>query len=273
VRDAAAPAEIFAANRARGRVALVVAAAQGVTRRADVAEQGPLRVRFPRPLSPRLEAVLVNTAGGIAGGDRLSVDVAVGAGARLTLTSTAAEKVYRALGPEAEIDVRLEVGAQGQLAWLPQETILFDRARLVRRIDVELARDASLVLCEAVVFGRAAMGEAVNEGFLLDRWRVRRNGRLAFADALRLDGAIAQKLARPAIAAGGAALATVLIVPADEGMVSTLRGLEARGEVAASAWNGIALARLVARDGAALRHDLVALLTALGQEPARLWLN
>lgn len=271
MRDATA--EIFAANRARGRVALSVYSAGAVTRRAQVAEEGSLRVRFPHSAAQELEAVLVNTAGGIAGGDRASIDVTVEAGARLTVTSAAAEKVYRALGPEAAIEVRLQVEAQGRLAWLPQETILFDRARLTRSIDVDLAADASLLLAEAVVFGRSAMGEAVNQGHLLDRWRVRRDGRLMFADSLRLDGAIAEKLARPAVAAGGVAVATVLIVPADETMVATLRTLVTRGELAASAWNGFALARLVAHDGAALRHDLVAVLTALGASPARLWLN
>jgi urease accessory protein len=273
VREATATAEIFLANRARGRVALGVCAAGGITRRAQVAEQGSLRVRFPQSLAQDLEAVLVNTAGGSAGGDRLQCDVAVAAGARLTVTSAAAEKVYRSLGDEAAIDLRLEVAAQGRLVWLPQETILFDRARLLRRIDVELAADASLLIAEAVVLGRSAMGEAVEEGFLLDSWRVRRDRRLLFAESLRLEGAIAHQLARPAVAAGGVALATVLVVPADEAIAAALRALKPRGELGASAWNGFALARLVAPDGAVLRHDLIALLTALGQSPARLWLN
>src|SRR5262249_59875214 len=125
-----------------------------------------------------LEAVMVTPAGGIAGGDRFRLDVTVEPRARLVVTTAAAEKVYRALAAQATIDVKLDVAAGGSLAWLPQETILFDRARLKRAIDVDLAEDARLVLAEAIVFGRSGMGEAVHGSFLFDRWRLRRGGRL-----------------------------------------------------------------------------------------------
>src|SRR5262249_6165235 len=123
---AAELADTFAANRAVGRVALTVRASGGVTRRARVREEGSLRVRRPGPPADELEAVIVNTAGGIAGGDRFALEVTVEQGARLTVTTAAAEKVYRTLEPAATIAVRLEVGAGGALTWLPQETILFD---------------------------------------------------------------------------------------------------------------------------------------------------
>ena len=125
-------ADIFAANRAAGRIALEVEASVGATRRSRVREEGPLRVRCPGPPAAELEAVIINTAGGVAGGDRLELDVAVGPGGRLVVTTAAAEKVYRTLEPAATIDVRLAVDAGAALAWLPQETILFDRARLER---------------------------------------------------------------------------------------------------------------------------------------------
>ena len=112
------------------------------------------------------------------------------------VTTAAAEKIYRSPGPDADMEVALAVSAGGQLAWLPQETILFDRARLSRRIEVDLAEGASLIMAEAVVFGRAAMGETVREGRFADRWRVRRDGRLIFAESARLDGAIAETLGR-----------------------------------------------------------------------------
>jgi urease accessory protein len=165
------------------------------------------------------------------------------------------------------------VAAGGRLAWLPQETILFDRARLSRRIDVELAAGASLLMAEAVLFGRAAMGEAMQEGHWSDHWRVRRGGRLVFAESARLDGAVAGKLAAPAAANGGIALATVLIAPGDDGTLAAVRALEFKGEAAISAWNGIAVARLVAREGMTLRRDLLALLAALGTSVPRLWLQ
>ncbi len=174
--------QIFAANRATGRIALTVAAQGGVTRRARVQEHGSLRVRFPNA-ADALEAVIVNTGGGMTGGDRFSIAMTVGEGARLIAGTAAAEKIYRSTGPDAEMDVTLDVHAGGHLSWLPQETILFDRARLSRRIEIDLAEGASLIMAEAVVFGRAAMGEAMRDGFFADRWRLRRDGRLIFADA------------------------------------------------------------------------------------------
>ena len=139
-------ADIFAANRARGRIALGVAASEGRTRRARVHEDGSLRVRFPNATGEALEAVIVNTGGGMTGGDRFAVEIALGQGAQLVAGSAAAEKIYRSTGPAAEMTLKLELGAGAELAWLPQETILFDRARLARRIDVELADGASLLL-------------------------------------------------------------------------------------------------------------------------------
>lgn len=264
--------DIFAANRAVGRVALTVGAAGGKSRRARVHEEGSLRVRFPN--ADGLEAVLVNTAGGIAGGDSFGIDITLSAGASLVAGTAAAEKVYRSNGPDADIGVKLDLGAGARLSWLPQETILFDQARLSRRIDVDMAEDASLILAEAIVFGRSASGEAVMEGSLTDRWRVHRNGKLVFAETVRLGGAIAEKMLEPAVANGNIAIATVLIAPGDEIKVAAVRALEDfAGEVAISAWNGIAVARLCARDGAALRHDLVAVLAALGVPVPRLWLN
>src|SRR5437764_9159036 len=152
-------AETFAANRARGEIALAVGAAGGFTRRARVHESGSLRVRFPGPPAKELEAVIVNTAGGMAGGDRFGVQVDVAENARLVVTAAAAEKVYRSDGADTALGITLAVGAGAALAWLPQETILFDRSRLDRRIEIALTGDAALLMAEGFVFGRAAMGE------------------------------------------------------------------------------------------------------------------
>jgi urease accessory protein len=269
-------ARTFAANRAVGSIALTVRKSGGITQRSVVREEGSLRVRCPGPRTAELEAVIVNTAGGMAGGDRFNLDVAVEPKARLVVTTAAAEKVYRTIEPAATIDVKLAVGAGGTLAWLPQETILFDRSRLRRSIEIDLAEDARLVLAEAIVFGRSGMGETVDASTLFDRWRVRRNGRLIHAEAMRLDGAMAAKLAEPAVAKGGVAVATVLVVPGDDGIAASVRALgeNFRGEVGVSAWNGLAIVRLCAADGAALRHDLVAVLAVLrGTSLPRLWLN
>ena len=266
---------IFAANRATGHIALGVAASGGLTRRTHVHEDGSLRVRFPNAAAQALEAVIVNTGGGMTGGDRFKVEIALDEGASLIAGTAAAEKIYRSTGPDAEMDVRLSLTAGARLAWLPQETILFDRARLSRRIDIDLAESALLVMAEAVVFGRAAMGEAMNEGFFTDRWRVRRAGRLIYADTARLDGAIAAQLSGRAVTSGAIAIATVLIAPGGDDALAQVRALgdHFAGEIGISAWNGIAVARLCAKDGAALRHDLIAVLAALGAQVPRLWLQ
>src|ERR1700688_3675301 len=185
---------IFAANRARGSVTFDVHLCEGAPRRRYLHESGSLRVRFPSPESEGLSAVFVNTAGGIAGGDRFDIDTATGEGSRLTLTTAAAEKIYRAQGPAAQVNIALKAAAGSHLSWLPQETILFDRARVSRRIDIDLAEGASLLLCEIVVFGRAAMGERMVHGEFVDCWRLRRGGRLVFAENIRLDGDIGEKL-------------------------------------------------------------------------------
>lgn len=267
--------EVFAANRAFGELTFSVKSVAGKTRRANVHEAGSLRVRCPGAPAEELEAVLINTAGGVAGGDRFTLDVAAGEGTRLVVTTAAAEKVYRTLGPDSIIDVKLNVGPSAALAWLPQETILFDRARLSRSIDVELATDAQLLLAEGVVFGRTGMGEAVEEGALFDRWRIRRGGKLIYAETVRLDGAMSQRLRAAAVAKGGIALATVICVPGSDALIEAVRAMqdEFAGEVGASTWNGITAVRLCATDGAALRHDLVRVMTALRGGLPRIWTN
>jgi urease accessory protein len=267
---------IFAANRAQGMVTFDVHQVEGVTRRRHLHESGSLRVRFPSPEAEGLSAVFVNTAGGIAGGDRFDIDIATGEGSRLTVTTAAAEKVYRAQGAASQINIALKAAAGSQLSWLPQETILFDRVKVSRRIDIDLAETASLLLCEIVVFGRAAMGERMLSGEFVDRWRIKRGGRLVFAETIRLDGDIGAKLATPAIAKGGVAIGTALIVPGDEALAERIRELSDTfgGEVGISAWNGFAMARFCAQDAARLRADMMAVLgRASGSALPRLWLN
>ena len=265
-------AATFAANRAQGAVKFDVRLQDGVTRRGVLHESGSLRVRFPSPEAEGLSGVFVN----IAGGDRFDIAITAGEGARLTLTTAAAEKVYRAPGPVAELNIALRLDAGAHLSWLPQETILFDRARISRRIDLDLAESASLLLCEIVVFGRSAMGERMLHGEFVDRWRLRRGGKLVFAETIRLDGEIGEKLARPAVAKGGVAIGTALIVPGDEALVERIRELsESFGsEVGISQWNGFAMARFCAQDAAKLRADMMAVLgVASGSALPRLWLN
>jgi urease accessory protein len=271
-----AASAIFAANRAQGSVTFDVHQVGGVTRRRRLHESGSLRVRFPSPEAEGLSAMFVNTAGGVAGGDRFDIDIAVGEGSSLAVTTAAAEKVYRAPGPAAEVNIALKAAAGAHLSWLPQETILFDRARVLRRIDIDLAEGASLLLCEIVVFGRAAMGERMLHGEFVDRWRLRRGGRLVFAETVRLDGDIGEKLTRPAVANGGVAIGTALIVPGDEALVERIREVvdSFGGEVGISSWNGFAMARFCAQDAARLRAGMMAVLgRAGGSALPRMWLS
>lgn len=270
-----ATSSVFEANRARGAVRFDVHARDGVTRRGVLHESGSLRVRFPSPEDDGLSGVFVNTAGGVAGGDRFDIEIAAADAARLTLTTAAAEKVYRAAGAAAQLNISLKVAAGAHLGWLPQETILFDRARVHRHFDIELDDAASLLLCEIVVFGRTAMGERMERGEFVDRWRLRRGGRLVFAETVRLDGNIGAKLARSAVAKAGAAIGTALIVPGDEALVERIREASESfsGEVGISAWNGFAMARFCAQDAARLRADMMAVLARTGTTLPRLWLN
>ena len=273
--DVSTTSGIFEANRARGAVRFDVHARDGVTRRGALHESGSLRVRFPSPEGEGLSGVFVNTAGGVAGGDRFDIEISAADRSRLTLTTAAAEKAYRATGPAAQLNIALKVGAGAHLSWMPQETILFDRARVQRRFDIDLDEAASLLLCEIVVFGRTAMGERMEQGEFVDHWRLRRGGKLVFAETVRLDGNIGAKLARSAVTKGAAAIGTALIVPGDEALVERIRGASDSfaGEVGISAWNGFAMARFCAQDASRLRADMMAVLARTGAALPRLWLN
>jgi urease accessory protein len=232
-------------------------------------------VRFPKPASDAPEAVLLNTAGGLTGGDRIDIEVALGAGCSATVTSAAAEKIYRSLEGDSEIRVRLGLGDGARLAWLPQPAILFDRARLDRRTEVALAGSATLLAVEILIFGRIAMGEDVRRGLCRDRWRVRRDGRLVFADSFRADGPIADILDRRATLDGARAAGMLLYAAPDaaarlEQARALLQGAES--SAGASSWNGLLAVRALAREGRTLQNDLEPLITRLSGGPLpRVW--
>lgn len=267
--NAAPPKTINSAEMQRvvavGRIA--VRRAAGRSRLARLYQEGAAKIRMPAVSADPFEAVLINTAGGLTGGDRLSWQVDVDDGASASLTTQACEKVYRAADDRAEVTCGLSVGRGACLAWLPQETIVYRGGALARRFEVDLAPDARLLMVEATVFGRLAMGETVDRGVFRDRWRVRRDGRLIHAEDFAVGPDIAATLARKASANGATAVATVLLAADDPG-----RHLDAVREIvgdrgAASAWSvggsGKLLARLVAEDGYFLRMRLVPLLDLL----------
>ena len=276
--DGASPSDLSLAQRAVGRLEIGFRRrAAGRTALSRLYQQGCLKVRFPRPSSGEPPtAVLVNSSGGVAPGDRLEISATLEAGAAATIAGQAAERFYRAApkSPPARLRHHLTIGPGAALEWLPQEAILFDRSALDRALNIDLAPDASLLAVEALIFGRRAMGEEVRSGFLRDRISLRRAGQLILEDTLRLEGPIAEALDRPAIAAGARALATILHVgpPAD---LDALRALSVPGVVAgASAFDGLLIVRLAARDGAALRAALIGALAILrpGRALPRVWL-
>jgi urease accessory protein len=239
-----------------------------------VFETGGLRIRFPRVGGP-VQGVLLNSAGGIAGGDRQDVTITLGEGAEATVTSQSAEKIYRADGVDAHITNRLEVAAHATLSWLPQETILFDQAQLVRSLEATVHPSATLTVCESVVFGRIARGERVVSGCLRDRWRIRCEGRLILAEDVRLDGAIAAKLARPGLGGGCVATATLAhIGPDAKRHLGAVRAALAAvpHEAGASAWNGMLLVRLASPDPQSLRVTLAVIMAVVTNKTLpRVW--
>lgn len=262
-------------QRAEGRLAISVSADGGRTRVERLAESGAARLRLPRA-DVGLEAVMLNVAGGLACGDVMSVEALAGAGATLSLATPGAERVYRSDGPDTTVSTRLEVCAGASLLWAPQETILFDRARLVRRLDAEVAPDAALTVYEGVAFGRKARGEKVETGLLEDRWRVSRGGRLAFAETLSLRGPVSELLARKTVAGGASAIATILhMAPHAEARLDPARDALAAHpavESGASAWNGMLVVRLLAPSSERVRDAARALLPLLlGRPLPRVW--
>jgi urease accessory protein len=260
--------------RARGALRLSVRPAGGRSALATLHQAGSLKAVFPRPAGAALQAVLVNTAGGVTGGDSFTVAAEARPGSRLTLTTQAAERGYRAVaGQTGRIRARLRVGAGAHLLWLPQETILFDGCAIDRALSADLDAGGRLTLVEPVLFGRAAMGETLRGAAFTDRIAVCRDGAPLFIDRTVLAGDIAGQLGRPAVAAGAGAMALIVHVAPDA--PALLAGLRKRlPETAGASLIGddLLVARLLATDGFVLRQSLVPALMALtGTDLPRPW--
>ncbi|MHA6297593.1 urease accessory protein UreD [Devosia sp. CAU 1758] len=264
-------------QRARGVGRISTKQGQGRTRLDTLFQEGCGKIRLPNTHSTSLEAVLINTAGGITGGDHLQWGAEVAAGGHLVLTTQACERSYRSTGDFARVETRLRIGAGAHLDWLPQETILFAASKLDRRLEVDLEDGATLTAIESVLLGRDAMGEDASDALLRDNWRVRRDGRLVHAEAteLRADPAERESLT---LLAGNRAFASILHVAATENQAEALctrirAALPDRGAIAASANGERLVIRAMARTGLALRRMIVPILielTGAGSLP-RLW--
>ena len=258
--------------RARGILNLSAKRRGDQTVIADLRQEGSLKALFPKVRGDALDAVFLNTAGGLTGGDHMQITAEAMAGSHLVMSSQAAERGYRAQpGEIARVDVSLRVAAGGRIDWLPQETILFEQAALARRMDVHLEADATALLVEPLVLGRRAMGENLHDVRFKDHWRVWRNGRLVFADAVRLIGDATELMSGNATGHGATAMATLLLAgPSAEACFEALTLDELSG--ASLIADDILLVRLLAGDGFHLRQQLIPAISALADVPVpRVW--
>ena len=263
--------------RSHGIAALDVGYERGGSTIASVYECGASRLRFPNRVGAALEVTLVNVGGGIAGGDQFDCRVSAGQQARVVVSTAAAERVYCSLGAHATLSTTLNAAPLSHCLWLPQELILYQGAKLRRRIEADCAHNARMVISEMTVLGRTASGEIFSEGELADHWRIRRDGRLIFADNTQLSPAMLAKRDHAAVLGGYTAFGTTVIVDKDaiehlEKVRDLLAEAPGEGEIAASAWNGMLLIRARGHKPWALRQRLARLLLGLGLfELPRVW--
>ncbi len=265
-------------QRAVGELRVAVKRLGSETVLDELRQVGSLKARFPRRISPGwMDVVMLNTCGGVAGGDSLEVSIKVGFGAQATIAAQAAERFYRTLASDApsRVRTRLMVAADASLEWLPQETILFDRCALDRRLEVDLTGQARFLGVETLVFGRMAMGERVGQGWLRDLIRLRRDGELLLHDAIRLDGNIDLTMQRSAIADGAGVVSTMVYAAPDAGgKLDAVRDALASAEAGASVWNGMLIVRILGADSASVRRTVTIALEVLRPSRAlpRMWL-
>jgi urease accessory protein len=262
--------QIVTLERTRGRAQVALGPGGRLLR---LGQQGSAKAFLPRVHAPVPEVVFLNTAGGLTGGDRLSYALDLAPRAEALATTQTAERGYASAGGRAEVTVELSLGAGARLDWLPQETILFDRSALARRLVADLGPGARLLMAEAVVLGRAAMGERVSELALSDWREVRRAGRPVFVDPLRITGATLG--AGPAcLGPMRAAAVLALIAEGAEDALgparTALAGLDGV-EAAASGWDGRLVVRLMAADALPLKRALAAVVNGLGRGLPRVW--
>lgn len=239
--------------------------AHGTTRLRDLRQSGSLKLVFPQTHRQDAEAIIVNTAGGITGGDQFELGVTVEQGAQLSITTQAAERAYRAQhGEVGSVTTNITVADGGTLCWLPQELILFDRCALRRRLSIELAPEANLLMVEAIVFGRAAMPEVLSDVMFQDRIKISRAGHPLYIDGMDLSGDAAKHLARPAIADGAGAMASVVMVGPDaKNHLTTVRKLLPQTAGASMLTEDVLVIRQLATDSFELRRSLIPVLDHL----------
>lgn len=262
-------------QRTRGRADIALSWRDGATRLDRLHQSGSAKAFLPRVHGLAPEVVFLNTAGGLTGGDKMAFRLDLGPGAQAVATTQTAERAYASSGDTAELDIDLRVGAGGALDWLPQETILFDHARLTRRTTIALQGDARCVLAETVVLGRAAMGERIERLVFQDHRRVTRDGVPVLIEPLMLETNVLTRRTNAAVLGNATAFATIaLIAPGAEDALGAVRAVLTDPDVEAGAtgWDGKCIIRAMARDGWPLRRLVARALSVLRPGPLpRVW--
>nr|WP_210267145.1 urease accessory protein UreD [Agrobacterium tumefaciens] len=236
-------------------------------------QEGCAKIRLPDTFSNEMEAILINSSGGLTGGDEIEWRATAAAGTSLVVTTQACEKVYKASSGTATVTARVSAGPGARLHWLPQETILFDQASLTRRLEADLDASSEFIAVEAVLLGRQAMGEAMTHGLFRDRWRIRHGGKLVHAEELLLAGEVAEMTAKTAVLAGQVAFATLLYIgPLSEALLPKIRAIAGESG-GASEWQGKLVVRVSAADGFSLRKLLFPIISLLrnGAPVPKVW--
>ncbi|KXF78953.1 urease accessory protein UreD [Paramesorhizobium deserti] len=254
-------------QRTSGEGRLSLKKVEDRTRIGTLFQEGSAKLRFPQNPGGHLEAVMINTAGGLTGGDRMRWHFGLGEDCHASLTTQACEKIYKAEeGSTATVETTIDVAEGGSVAWLPQETILFERSALSRQLTVNLAATATALIVESVVFGRKAMGEDIDTATFRDCWRIRRGDKLEHAENFSIGPDAGAMLARPALLGGRRVLATVLLIAEDcERHLDDARAITGK-EGGVSAWSGKLLARLIDDDAYSLRKRLIPLIGLLNKK-------
>ena len=267
-------------QRACGKAYIALSGEGRDVRIDELYQTSPCRILLPRIDGfDQAEIVLVNSSGGIAGGDQLDYGVKVLGTATTLATTQASEKVYGAIDSDARLATTLSIGDGATLEWLPQQTIAFEGARLRRRTEINVEGSGRLLALDWLVMGRRASGEIISRGSLRDDWRVRRDGKLVWADAFQLAGDVDRLAARPAALNGNHAIATIIYVAQDSSeRLNLARDLIGESDAGATVVGGILVARFLAQDGlhlyrrvSAFLEEFRAQLLELRPWPPRLW--
>jgi len=254
-----------ATPRAHGAVRFTVKTRENGTALKTLRQSGSFRALFPQAFGPDFQTVLINTAGGVTGGDTFNTKATAQSGSKLTITTQAAERAYRAIpGETGRICNHVVIEPGARVNWLPQETILFQGSAIQRSLKVEMTDDASLLMVEPLVFGRKMMGEVLTDASFTDRIEILRQDKIAYLDTIRLRGNIAEQMARPHVAAGASAMASLVYIAKDaDARFAAVRSMVGDTGGASMIGDDILNLRLLASDSYLLRKTLIPILNLL----------